>query len=36
MTGTEIEELYNSRFLHPFPYDDCYWLRKQAKRGSWT
>jgi hypothetical protein len=31
ITGIELEELYKSRLLGRFPYDDCYWVAKQAE-----
>jgi hypothetical protein len=30
MTGTELEELYKSRLLGRFPYDDCFRIAKKA------
>jgi hypothetical protein len=30
MTAIELEELYKSRLRGRFPYDDCFWLAKQA------
>ena len=30
MTGTELEELYRSRLLGRFPYDDCFWVAEQG------
>lgn len=31
MTGKQIEDLYNSQFLGPFPYEDCKRLAAAAK-----